>query len=138
MRRLLPHRRAPSPSGRASVPKKLGLILSHRLSHMIPLFVMWLVCLNLVSAALTPQDYQRNQALEPSVELPALTGSSGSGATGSGASPADSNTSSPITPTTPAAADTNQPSNKDLATSQPAPATVFSCSFLRKIQKRPL
>ena len=76
MRRLLPHRRAPFASRwtlvpRPLVPKRLGLIFSHRLSHLIPLYVMWLVCLNLVSEALIAQDYQRNQALETSAELPA-------------------------------------------------------------------
>lgn len=91
MRQLLPHRRAPFTSRgtlvpralvpRPFVPKRLGLIFSHRLSHLIPLYVMWLVCLNLVSAALIAQDYQRSQALvtaEPPVST--VTSASGSGA----------------------------------------------------------
>ena len=135
MRRLPRHRRAPFPSGRtlalralvsrALVAKRLGLTLSHRWSHMIPLGVMWLVCLNLVSETLIAQDYQRAQALESSAELPAFT------ASGSGASPADSTPSSPVpapSPTAtaqalrPEAPNPSQPPNTALATGQPAPA----------------
>ena len=135
MRRLLLHPRAPSPSRRALISRalvtmRLGLIFSHRLSHLIPLCVMWLVCLNLVSEALIAPDYQRNRVLESSAELPALTGS---GASGSGASPADSSPSSPIAPPLPeatvqapppAAPNLSQPASTALPTGQPAPATA--------------
>ncbi len=103
---------------------RLGLIFSHRLSHMIPLYVMWLVCLNLVSEALIAQDYQHNQAQESSSELQAST------ASGSGASPPAPPQSAPIAPPSPAAtaralppeaANPSNPSNNALATGQPAP-----------------
>ena len=97
-----------------------GLILSHRWSHLIPLYVMWLVCLNLVSEALIAQDYQRNQPLESAFEFPASTAS---GATGSGASPVAPPSPLATAPALPPeAANPSQPSDFALAPGQSAPA----------------
>ena len=89
---------------------------------MIPLYIMWLVCLSLVSEALIAQEYQPNQAQESSSELPTLPGS---GAFGSGASPlAPFSPSDTAQALPPEAANPSQPTDTALATGQPSPATA--------------